>query len=138
MRRSGKRKRWQLIAIGAVCAGCIWFALAKAQQDPSEDSIVELLEIGLLSGIPALVTLAYKIFRPEVLATRVLFGLGAITATICSGVLGFCVWRGRSWLAERDTLGLMVVLLVVATGLSGLAWWNFFQQSRTSRSDRSA
>jgi hypothetical protein len=34
-----------------VFADLVWFALVKAQQDPSDDFIVELLEIGLLSGI---------------------------------------------------------------------------------------
>lgn len=80
-------------------------------------------------GVVALASLAYSVFGPSAhgLVSKVLYGIGAVVATICSGFFIHYVWTERMQLQDQAILPFFVLLCLLALGAALAAWVGLFR-----------
>ena len=113
-----------------------FLCFAFTREDPWRGAGAKSIMGAVIAALFALVFLAYTLLPPgkHAWVTRVLVGLGAITATTCTILFGAAIWANRATLGEDFGIFCFIALIFAsALGASLYAWWAFFMQFKSRK-----
>ena len=130
---AGERKGLWWMA-GVLVLSVAFLCVALTREDPWRGARAKSILGAVVAALIALVFLAYTLLPPSThpWITRAFVGLGAVTATACTTLLGSAMWANLATLGEDfGVFGFLALIFAAALGVSLYAWWAFFRQFKS-------
>jgi hypothetical protein len=132
---SGERKGlWWMAGVLVLSAAFLCFAFTR--EDPWRGAGAKGILGAVIAALIALLFLADALLPPNAHAwvTRAFVGLGAVTATTCTLLLGSAIYANRRMLGEDfGVFGFIALIFAAAVSVSLYAWWAFFKQFKSPK-----